>query len=121
MTPAHVVIYALGGGWGHLNRSLALARAFSEFDVKTTILANHDAIERIESDSRRAKLAGWFPPDSLNLVAIESISQVVEISLAGNRDVAASTRLPPDCGASRTTWVWASSLVGSRGLSSEGC
>lgn len=43
------LIYALGGGWGHLNRSLALARSVTkQYQIK--IITNNYYLDYIESD-----------------------------------------------------------------------
>ena len=44
------LIYALGGGWGHLNRSLALARvAANQYDIK--IITNNSYLYRIKIEN----------------------------------------------------------------------
>lgn len=47
MPQRHVLFYALGGGLGHVTRSLALARELIKLDVESTIVSNSDRLPHV--------------------------------------------------------------------------
>ncbi len=66
----HWVIYALGGGWGHLNRALALARVAAE-RYRVTILTNSPNVGFVDLTPQPPSLPG---KGELGRICIEAIA-----------------------------------------------